>query len=169
MSVLLRPLLPGELSEPRDPQSEFDDYGPKAGYATPPPCEVDAAGTLAIVVDDALVGSVGWHWQQWGPSAASRSPMIGIWLQKSARGKGVGTQAQRLVADLLFRHTQVNRVEAHTDVRNVAEQRALERAGFSQEGVVRGAHWRNGRHHDGFLYSVLRDEWANSQAGAASV
>lgn len=91
--------------------------------------------------------------------------MIGIWLYAGSRGAGVGTQAQRLLVDMLFRHTATNRIEAHTDVDNVAEHRALERAGFTVEGVVRGAQWRDGRFRDGRLYSVLRAEW---QAGSAT-
>lgn len=86
--------------------------------------------------------------------------MIGIWLEPGHRGRGLGSTAQAELAGLFFRHTPVNRIEAHTDVDNVAEQRALERAGFSREGVVRGAQWRDGRYRDGFLYSILRDEWA---------
>lgn len=158
--VSLRPLRPGELSEAREAQSEFDDFGPRPGYREPPPCRLDDDfGSLAVVLGEKVVGSVGWHWVHWGPSAGSRNPMIGIWLASSARGHGVGTQAQRLLVDLVFRHTVANRVEAHTDVRNGAEQRALEKAGFTREGVIRGAQWRDGAYRDGFLYSVLRSEW----------
>ena len=58
--------------------------------------------------------------------------MVGIWLSPDVRGQGVGTLAQRLSVDLLFRHqVATNRVEAHTDVENVAEQRALSKAGFT--------------------------------------
>ncbi len=53
----------------------------------------------------------------------------------------------------------MHRVEAHTDVQNLAEQRALEKAGFTREGVTRQAQWRGGALHDGYLYSVLRSEW----------
>ena len=66
--------------------------------------------------------------------------------------------SQAQLVDLFFRHTRTNRVEAHTDVDNIAEQRALEAAGFQREGVVRGAQWRDGAYRDGFLYSVLRDD-----------
>jgi RimJ/RimL family protein N-acetyltransferase len=90
--------------------------------------------------------------------------MVGIWLAEAARGRGVGTLAQQLVVDLLFRHTTANRVEAHTDVENVSEQRALEKAGFTQEGVIRGSQWRNGSYHDGYLYSILRAEWEATQS-----
>lgn len=159
--VILRPLRQGELSEARDPASEFDDFGPRPGYSQPPSCRLDDDfGSLAVVLGDQVVGSVGWHWMRWGPSAGSRNPMIGIWLESSVRGHGAGTQAQRLLVDLVFRHTVANRVEAHTDVRNHAEQRALEKAGFTQEGVIRGAQWRDGAYRDGRLYSVLRSEWS---------
>ena len=84
--------------------------------------------------------------------------MIGIWLTPAARGRGIGATAQRMLADLFFAHTTVNRVEAHTDVENIAEQRALERAGFSREGLIRGAQWRAGTFHDGYLYAVLRGD-----------
>ena len=66
---------------------------------------------------------------------------------------------QRQLVELFFRHTPVNRVEAHTDVDNVAEQRALEKVGMTREGTTRGAQWRNGAFRDGYSYSVLRAEW----------
>jgi hypothetical protein len=53
---------------------------------------------------------------------------------------------------------QVNRIEATTEITNVAEQRALEKAGFTREGILRGTTFRQGRRHDQVIYSVLRDE-----------
>ena len=76
-----------------------------------------------------------------------------------ARGRGIGTAAQRLLAEHLFATTSVHRVEAGTDVTNVAEQRALEKAGFTREGVLRGAQYRaDGSHHDLVSYAVLRTD-----------
>jgi RimJ/RimL family protein N-acetyltransferase len=43
-------------------------------------------------------------------------------------------------------------------VTNAAEQRALERAGFTREGVLRHAQFREGGFHDLVLYSKLRGE-----------
>lgn len=159
-SVLIRPLRRGELVDPREPESEYDDFGPRPGVDASHPCRLDGDGALAVEVDGAVVGVVSWHWVHWGPNAGSRNPMIGIWLEAAARGAGVGTRAQRQLVDLIFRHTSVNRVEAHTDLENLAEQRALERVGFAREGVIRGAQWRNGAYRDGYLYSMLRAEWA---------
>jgi RimJ/RimL family protein N-acetyltransferase len=52
----------------------------------------------------------------------------------------------------------VQRVEASTDVENVAEQRSLEKAGYQREGVLRRAQYRAGDWHDLVVYSVLRGE-----------
>lgn len=161
MAVSLRPLVAGEQPHGSMPESEYDDFGPHV-HDDPPASRVDADGSVGVIDDGAIVGTVGWHWVHWGPSAASRCPMVGISLVPSARGRGIGTEAQRLVVDLLFRHTAANRIEAHTDVTNVAEQRALEKAGFTREGVIRGSQWRNGAYHDGYLYSILRNEWEQS-------
>lgn len=84
--------------------------------------------------------------------------MIGIWLRAPARGRGIGGRAQRQLAELFFRHTATSRVEAATDVENVAEQSALLSAGFQQEGLIRGAMWRDGAFRDAYLYGITRSD-----------
>ena len=84
--------------------------------------------------------------------------MLGIDLQPEGRGQGLGTEAQRILADWLFETTPVNRVEASTDVDNIAEARALEKAGFTREGINRGAQFRAGAYHDLVMFSRLRDD-----------
>jgi aminoglycoside 6'-N-acetyltransferase len=83
---------------------------------------------------------------------------IGIALAPEQRGKGYGTAVQRLLAEYLFATYPIMRVEASTDLANLAEQRALEKAGFTREGVLRQAQWRNGGWHDMVVYSKLRGE-----------
>lgn len=140
-------------------ESPFDDFGPHAPRSAPLSPEVDSAGGLTVLADDGQVaGEVSWHARGWGPNAGSRCLMFGIWLRPQCRGRGIGTAAQIALVDLLFRHTTVYRLEAHTDVENIAEQRALEGAGLRREGVTRGAQWRDGAFHDGVLYAVLRDD-----------
>ncbi len=84
------------------------------------------------------------------------------------RGRGYGSAAQRLLVRYLFAHTQVNRVQAETEITNIAEQRALENAGFTREGVKRGATFRVGRWHDEVVYSVLRAEVKHDADGMSS-
>jgi len=115
-------------------------------------------GRLAVASgeDDRFVGEVQRHQVLRGP--ASPCWNIGIALLAAERGNGYGKRAQRLLAEYLFAHTQVNRVEASTDVENIAEQRARESAGFTREGVLRGACFRSGAWRDMASYSVLRSE-----------
>jgi RimJ/RimL family protein N-acetyltransferase len=101
---------------------------------------------------------VSWHAVHHGPPPASRCWNIGITLSPEWRGHGHGTEAQRLLAEHLFATTPAERVEASTDVANAAERRALERAGFTFEGVLRRAQFRAGTWHDLALYSCIRGE-----------
>jgi [ribosomal protein S5]-alanine N-acetyltransferase len=83
---------------------------------------------------------------------------IGIALLPQWRGQGIGWRAQAMLCSYLFEHTPVQRVEAGTHPENTAEQRALEKAGFTLEGVVRAAEFRAGQWRDGYLYSRLRTD-----------
>jgi RimJ/RimL family protein N-acetyltransferase len=115
---------------------------------------------MLLVVDDAgqVVGDVGWHVEEYGPGVQSRAYNIGIRLLPERRGQGMGGPAQRMLADYLFATYLVNRVEAFTDVENRPEQRALEKAGFTREGILRGSQWRDGSWHDLVSYSRLRSD-----------
>jgi len=116
------------------------------------------AGSLVVLDGGRLAGDVGWIPVLNGPTYACLAWNIGIDLLPAARGRGVGTLAQRLLAEHLFATTDVDRVQATTDVDNLAEQRALERAGFRREGVLRGAQLRGGRRRDIVMYGMLRGD-----------
>jgi len=69
---------------------------------------------------------------------------IGIALLPEWRGQGIGWRAQAMFCSYLFENT--------------SEQRALEKAGFTLEGVIRAAEFRAGEWRDGYLYSRLRTD-----------
>lgn len=167
MGVSLRPFVADDLPVPGTSESEYDDFGPTRTITTPPPADLGSNGYLAIVVEGRVIGDVAWHWVGYGPGDTSRCPNLGISITSpDDRGHGHGTIAQRLLISLFFQGTIVNRVEASTDVTNLAEQRSLEKAGFTREGVVRGAQWRRGAFHDLVTYSVLRSEWSAGLSGS---
>jgi RimJ/RimL family protein N-acetyltransferase len=153
----------------RSPQAkgEFNDFGPPPDDAPPirdtlatGPLRNERNGQLVIerVADGQPIGTVGWHEIHYGPPPKSRAWNIGISLIPEARGHGFGGIAQRLLADHLFETTDANRVEASTDIHNLAEQRALEKAGFVREGVQRGSQFRAGGYHDLVTYARLRND-----------
>jgi len=136
--------------------SESEQFGITSPLR-PPPCSLWAEpGALVVVKGEVVLGEVSWYRPVHGPGEGSRAFGIGIGLLPAARGRGVGTWAQRELVRLIFLHTPVNRVEASTDVTNLPEQRALGKAGFIREGVLRGAQWRLGSWHDMVLFSRLR-------------
>lgn len=115
-------------------------------------------GTLMVVRSAEPLGFVGWRRQD--TARTSYCWNIGIGMLPKVRGLGYGTEAQRLLVDYLFAHTQANRVEAVTEITNTAEQWALSKAGFTREGVLRGWAFRYGGWRDAVIYSVLRDDGA---------
>jgi RimJ/RimL family protein N-acetyltransferase len=135
-----------------DTGSPWDDWGsePVSGTAV--------LGRVFVLADGVVVGDMSWHAEWYGPTAGSRALNIGIALTAESRGRGVGSRAQRLLAEHLFATTDVTRVEASTDVENIAEQRALEKAGFTREGVLRSAQARADGLHDLVVYSILRED-----------
>jgi len=112
-------------------------------------------GCLMVTHGGAVVGTVTWTkvwygipiWWCWN---------IGISLLPDHRGRGIGTLAQQQLVAYLLGTSPAQRVEAYTDVENVAEQRALERAGFTREGVLRATQFRDGRWRDLIIYAVVR-------------
>jgi RimJ/RimL family protein N-acetyltransferase len=135
-----------------DSSSPWDDWGVRDA---PAPAEL---GRMVVELDGVAVGDVSWHSVWYGPNSGSRARNIGISIAASVRGQGVGSRAQRLLVEHLFATTDAVRVEASTDVANVAEQRALEKAGFVREGVLRSAQARADGHHDLVSYSFLRSD-----------
>ena len=61
-------------------------------------------------------------------------------------------------AERLLATTGVHRVQATTDVEDVAEQRARRAGGFLREGLLRGAQWRLGAFHDLVGHARLRTD-----------
>ena len=116
----------------------------------------DRGSLMVAARGDQRLGFVNWHRQQ--VTVAAFCWEIGIILLPEARGRGYGAQAQRLLAQYLFAHTTAHRIWAGTETGNIAEQRALERAGFTREGVARGTGWRDGAWRDGVIYSILRTD-----------
>jgi RimJ/RimL family protein N-acetyltransferase len=86
-------------------------------------------------------------------------PEIGYSIAPSERGKGYCTESIKIMVDYMLLSKEIVRIQAHTDVRNMASQKALEKAGFKKEGIVRKLFFVRGEWRDFYLYSILREEW----------
>ncbi|WP_436492324.1 GNAT family N-acetyltransferase [Actinokineospora sp. HUAS TT18] len=123
----------------------------------PPPVGLSRAAVVLLETGE-LLGQVSWHQVGWGRTRACAAWNVGIALLPAARGRRAGVAALALVARHLFATTDLDRVEAATDVDNIACNRALVGAGFQREGVVRGAQMRAGVRRDLVLYGFLRSD-----------
>jgi RimJ/RimL family protein N-acetyltransferase len=122
----------------------------------------DDGGVVMVMRGSDRIGVM--SWRKVPTSPGSHCWEIGISLVPEARGQGFGTRAQRMLVEYLFAHTHVNRIQAGTEITNVAEQRALQKAGFTREGVLRGSGYRDGQWRDGVLYSILRADVTGSSS-----
>jgi RimJ/RimL family protein N-acetyltransferase len=84
---------------------------------------------------------------------------IGYGIIPTERRKGYCTEAVRIAVDYLFLSKPSVRIQAHTNVRNMASQRVLEKTGFQKEGIIRERIFIRGEWRDEFIYSILREEW----------
>lgn len=114
-------------------------------------------GRLVVEADQQSVGFVSWLKVFHGPPP-SRSWNVGISLLPDHRNRGIGSVAQRLLVEYLFSVSDFVRIEAGTLADNIGEQRALEKAGFRKEGVLRSAQFLDGQWRDVLMFSRLRTD-----------
>lgn len=64
------------------------------------------------------------------------SAEIGYWLAKSYRSRGLMSRTISVFSEYAFQHLRLPNLYAHTFIRNLASQRALEKAGFQREAIL---------------------------------
>ncbi len=85
--------------------------------------------------------------------------VMGFDLLKEHWGHGYMTEAGKALIDYTFRELGLNRIQVSTDADNRRSLAAIERMGFTREGVMRQKDFYKGAFHDDIVYSILRDEW----------
>lgn len=108
-----------------------------------------------------LVGVTGLS--EW--SARDRRAVVGSWLTPAVWGTGVNAEAKALVLHLAFALCGLQRVGAYADPANGRSQRALEKVGFTREGVLRHFHRHGDEPKDVVSFSLLRPEWVEAAVG----
>ena len=69
------------------------------------------------------------------PNHLFNSAEIGFWLGKKFWGKGFTFEASEKIIEFGFLKLNLNRIEAHSMVENIASIKLLKKLGFKQEGV----------------------------------
>ncbi|MEU6573548.1 GNAT family protein [Streptomyces sp. NPDC046805] len=84
---------------------------------------------------------------------------IGCWLEPAGEGRGLVTQAGRLLIDWAFTERGMSRVEWWVTPENKRSIETARRLGMTREGVLRRRYPYRGVRRDSEVWSVLSDEW----------
>ncbi|MGH8823334.1 MAG: GNAT family N-acetyltransferase [Jiangellaceae bacterium] len=77
-------------------------------------------------------------------------------------GRGVATEAVRLLTGYLFDRKKHNRIRLIIHPGNQASRRVAEKSGYTFESLSRGAWFHRGRNHDVEVWALLRaDHYGN--------
>lgn len=89
---------------------------------------------------------------------SNRLANMGYWVRTSVTGRGVATEAVKLLADYAFRDLGLSRIEIAVIPENVASSRVAERAGAKFEAMTRNRLVMHGIAYDSSLYSLVPND-----------
>lgn len=90
----------------------------------------------------------------------NRDCVVGLMIgDRNYLKKGLAAEARFLLFKYAFMELDMNRVSSRIHSYNVAAIKSAETFGYQKEGILRKAIYRNGRFHDVYLYSMLKEEF----------
>lgn len=111
-----------------------------------------------ICVEGDPVGEIGLK----PPNEVWGTAEVGYMIAPGEWGNGYGTDALTAVCGYAFEERRLNKVYATTYATNPASIRVLEKAGFTEEGVLRKEGFVEGNHVDMYRYGMLAEEWLSN-------
>ena len=102
-------------------------------------------------------------------SARDRRAIVGTWLGREHWGTGVNRDSKALILALAFELLGLQRISAYAHPENERSLRALERLGFTQEGVLVAWHLHGGQRRDVAILRLLREDWEASDLARVPV
>lgn len=142
--LVIRPLVPSDvpaLEEWMPDESIYAYWGKGPGKAERNPALLFAKESrpaksfhlgIALRETGKVVGDI-WAYR----IVRDREATVAVRLGRPHQGQGYGTEALAAMVRFCFGRTELKRLRAEADVRNVASQRMLEKCGFAREGGVR--------------------------------
>lgn len=107
----------------------------------------------AITIDDRAVGSIGAFRQG---NIHRQTAELGYYLAEEYWGRGIMTDAIAQLCGIVFETSDILRIFAEPFSYNTGSRRALEKAGFQLEGIMKNNAVKNGKVLDMALYSLTR-------------
>jgi RimJ/RimL family protein N-acetyltransferase len=86
-------------------------------------------------------------------------PELSYWILPEYQGDGYGTEAAEVFVDYAFEAHEIRGLQAQAFAPNEGSIGVLENLGFTHEGTLRDARFRDGEYVDVVWYGLLREEW----------
>lgn len=106
----------------------------------------------AIIVDDALVGSISVERKE---DVYKNVGELGYMLQTDFWNHGIVTEAVRQICEIAFKDLHLNRISANVFQPNIASQRVLLKNGFLLEGIMRKAASKGNSVYDVCVFGLI--------------
>ena len=79
--------------------------------------------------------------------------------ETSMKGKGIATQASKLILDYAFNILNLNRVYLFTETKNITAQKLFEKIGFIKEGQLKNDIISHGQFVNRFIYGMCKRDY----------
>lgn len=116
--------------------------------------------SIILKSTDELIGTIDYLEN----NSEARSAEIGYKIGSSWWRKGYATEAVCILIDYLFENTDLNRLWADHDSRNIASGKVLLKAGMLYEGTARKCYMRKDYLVDKMSYAILREDWEHNKS-----
>ena len=141
----------GEFEEPsKVSEKRIREKFIKGGFKS------DDRGTLIIFNGENPIGFLNFLKDPFDTWVMYMGTVIAI---ENMRNRGIGTIVHQIGARYIFNnYPTVQKIEGVTDKNHLAARRALEKAGYTFEGILRCRNQRKGEFYDMAYYGILRSE-----------
>ena len=106
----------------------------------------------AIVVNGEAVGCIALFIKN---NVYCKSAEIAYWLGEPFWGKGIMSKAIEQLCQTAFEQYDIVRIFAEPYSHNTGSRKALEKAGFVLEGIMKKSVYKNGRFFDSCMYALV--------------
>lgn len=140
---------PAECTCVEDVESRIDSWEIQAQMANGACWGIFAKGAGSLNSELAGVIILGWI------QAQHRSATVSYWLGECFTGRGLATDALKILSRFAFNRLGLNRLEISASVTNAKSAAVATRAGFTPEGTCREYEFINGKFVDHVRFSLL--------------
>lgn len=112
------------------------------------------ATNFAIEINGEVAGGISLEFRA---DVYRKSPLIGYWLSEEYWGRGIATEAVKLLTEYAFKNFDIICILAFIFGKNKASMRLLEKAGYVEQGVLKQTVVKAGVVMDEPVYVAYRD------------